>query len=359
MATESSNGRSVSEPAAENQPLHTCATPSGNYFAEFGERLAREREAREKAQYREFSPRSGPPRPEPEGREPRELPVTWDWPDQETIPEQPWIVHGMIPAFSTGIVHGPGKAGKSTLLAQLESAIARGYRRWFHGGPELQTTTPARVLHVSGEETWEDQLRRFQKIGTSPKDLGTYFGFHRLRGPIFDSRGPTDLGDDLILTVRAHNPAWITLDPVAAVYAGNENDRSQVRAFYQWLDEEVAQGKRSVALIAHPGKERSYSDQPSGCTDWLNAPRWHMHVGRLTESEAQGGVAKRETKRVPCVRVISNHLARPLTFWRRWNRLRGGCEACDHRDAKEQIVALDEGGIHQPVRPEDTDDVGF
>ena len=87
--------------------------------------------------------------------------------------------------------------------------------------------------------------------------------------PVRKESGWTPAGRAFLARLPGHRLAVI--DPQAAAFAGNENDRGQVRGFCAALDGEARKSGCAVLLIAHPPK--SGEDGYSGSTDWRNAAR--------------------------------------------------------------------------------------
>ena len=63
----------------------------------------------------------------------------------------------------------------------------------------------------------------------------------------------------------------VVLDPLAAVWIGNENDRSLVRAFMADWDAWARRRECGVLVLAHEPKTRESG--PAGSTDWEAAAR--------------------------------------------------------------------------------------
>ena len=68
------------------------------------------------------------------------------------------------------------------------------------------------------------------------------------------------------------------LDPLAAAWVGNENDRSLVRAFMSSWDAWSREGTRAVLVLAHEPKSRERG--PASSTDWEAAARAVWTLGK-------------------------------------------------------------------------------
>ena len=139
--------------------------------------------------------------------------------------------------------------------------------------------------------TWETAPGDFQErlVPASSKtplqELSGRLGFNNMRphgalwGPertrhISTTATLLDGGRKLLDYAETFKARILVLDPLAAAYAGSENDRSLVRAFLSHLAEWADQTGCAVLIIAHPPK--TGDDGYSGSTDWHNGvqSRW-------------------------------------------------------------------------------------
>ena len=102
----------------------------------------------------------------------------------------------------------------------------------------------------------------------------------------------------------------LVVDPLAAAYACNENDRGLVRAFMSDWDGWARRIGCTVLLVAHPSKA---SPEYSGSTDWHAAAR---AVWTLGKEEAASGP---ETK-LACLKTNYSRPPDPLRLhnWEWW-----------------------------------------
>jgi hypothetical protein len=89
----------------------------------------------------------------------------------------------------------------------------------------------------------------------------------------------TDAGSRVLATLPGYD--LVTLDPLAAAYACNENDRALVRAFASALDAAAEDADCAVVLSAHPSRSgEAGAGGESGSTDWRNAVRSRWVLAR-------------------------------------------------------------------------------
>ena len=84
-------------------------------------------------------------------------------------------------------------------------------------------------------------------------------------------------------TIEAAKAKLVTLDNVAHLFAGNENDRSQVTAFINLLYQLCGELGVTILLIAHRNKA---GDTYTGSTAWLNAVRSQILLERVDDADA-------------------------------------------------------------------------
>ena len=215
--------------------------------------------------------------------EPGVLHVVDDWGGPPPGP-RPFIVKGWIPANRFTLVAGDGGLGKTRAMIQLSVEACTGGRTWFahESGPEMDREA-GRVLFAS----WEDEREEFQRrLYDWPEiaglhaptalqaRLGDRLGFVDMkgRGPLWGADNAlTPHGGHLRLEAQHRGVKLLVLDSLAAVFAGNENDRPAVRAFIADFDAWATAAECAVVLVAHPPKNTGAAY--SGSTDWRNGAR--------------------------------------------------------------------------------------
>jgi RecA-family ATPase len=211
------------------------------------------------------------------------------WSEREPPPRQ-WAVLDRFPLRNVALFSGEGAIGKSILLMQLGVAHVLG-KAWLNTLPE-----PGPFLYLNAEEEDDELHRRLAAITT------------------FYDASLTELKNDLHLFSRAGQdavlgypdrnglvkatplfaklkeaacdikPKLIGLDTAADIFAGNENDRSQVRQFIGLLRNLAITANTAVIVCTHPsigGIDRGTG--LSGSTAWHNSvrARAYMHAVKI------------------------------------------------------------------------------
>lgn len=227
-----------------------------------------------------------------------------DW--TPTPPSREWLIPDWLPAGRIGALAGEGKKGKSRLALQLAAAIAAGEDAWLPGcSARLALPGPATAVIASWEDERDEVARKLHGMTTTKrvpmtKAVGNLLRFVAPDGMLWEpKRGgsghPSTTGE------LAPAGAWLrrycedrkarllVVDPRAAAFGLNENDRALVRMFNADWDQWAQRTGCAVMLVTHPPKsEAAYS----GSTDWQAAPRffWNLEDGDTgTGDVAQDG----------------------------------------------------------------------
>ena len=215
--------------------------------------------------------------------------------DAEPAPPRLWSVRDRIPLRQPALFSGEGAIGKTLLALQLSAAHVLG-RDWLGMLPELG---PAIYF---GAEDEADEIRR--RMGDIAAHYGVTFadliagGLHLLsfagkdallgvanRAGIIE---PTPLFHRLHKAVCAIEPQTLVIDTSADVYAGNENDRMQVRQFVGLLRRLAIEGNCSVLLCSHPSLTGINTGTGlSGSTSWHNSVRARMFFKTATTDKGE------------------------------------------------------------------------
>jgi hypothetical protein len=167
------------------------------------------------------------------------------------VPDREWVVRDRVPLAAVTLLSGDGGVGKTILALHLAVATALG-RDWLNALPE-----PGPALVVCCEDDDKELHRRLNRIvehcGASFEELSKSMRLISLAGQDAvmaapDARGmivPTNLFKRMREAACDIRPRLIVMDNSADVFAGNENDRAQVRQFIGLL--------RGVAIAAHAG----------------------------------------------------------------------------------------------------------
>ena len=209
------------------------------------------------------------------------------WQDRP-VPERVWAVQDRIPQNAVTLLSGEGSVGKSILALQLSTAIVLG-RDWLGTLPE---PGPALVACCEDEsdELWRrlDRIRNHYGVG-----YGDLTALHLLslagqetimaapdRGGLIQ---PTPLFKLLREAACDLHPRLIVLDNAADIFAGNENDRAQVRQFISLLHGMALSANCGVLLTSHPSLVGISSGTGlSGSTAWNASVRSRLYFKRAT-----------------------------------------------------------------------------
>lgn len=205
------------------------------------------------------------------------------WDDSEP-PDREWAVDHMMPLRNVTLLSGEGAIGKSILMMQLCAAHALG-KDWIQ-----QLPMPGHAIYLGAEDDEDELHRRFAHIakhyGSKFADLSQLHIASRAgRDAVLgaaDRAGvvrPTMLFQQLLAAVIALQPRLIALDTAADVFAGNENDRAQVRQFIGLLRALAIAGRSAVLLASHPSLQGLHTESGlSGSTAWHNSVRSRLFL---------------------------------------------------------------------------------
>jgi hypothetical protein len=207
-------------------------------------------------------------------------------------PEREWAVPDRFPLRNIALLSGEGAAGKSILATQLAAAHVLG-KDWLGTLPEFG---PA--IYVNAEDEEGELHRRLAKIaghfGASLTELKNDLDIAALAGKDSvlgypDRTGriiATSLFHKLAEAARTIRPKLIVLDTSADIFAGNENDRSQVRQFISLLRNMAIEAGAAVIICAHPSLTGMSSGSGlSGSTAWHNSVRARAYLRAATTKE--------------------------------------------------------------------------
>jgi RecA-family ATPase len=236
--------------------------------------------------------------------EPAALVTAADWP-VEAPPPVEWLSAGRIPRGDVTALHGDGGAGKTDIATLLAANCARLAQDWLGheivGGP---------VVFVSAEELERELRRRVwlhaQRDGYGASTLsGLHLWFPDKTGDtvlaVPDRSGimqPTPLLRSITAAIERVRPVLVTVDNVAATFAGNQNDRVMVRSYVN-LWRQIAHGpsRPAVLLLDHPSLSGLTNNTGRGGNmDWRNAVRSALWLHPSTDTnEAERGIRILET----------------------------------------------------------------
>ena len=229
-------------------------------------------------------------------------------------PPVSWLVKGWMPDATLSVLTGAGGAGKSRIALQLAVAVATGAKRFIQTEsgaamlngpktPELLATGP--VVFAAWETrllAWQNRLAaicgqgadRAERIRQLSSQLhyvnmrpeGGLWGAER--GEHTSTAGNWLHGGTALLNYAAAAQArLLVIDPLAAAFVQNENDRALVRAFLSALDQWAEDHNCAVLIISHPPKSESAQ---SGSTDWRNGVQavWTLETAKIKDKNEKG-----------------------------------------------------------------------
>jgi RecA-family ATPase len=207
-----------------------------------------------------------------------------EWSKTEPPPRD-WAVPDRFPLRNVALLSGEGAVGKSVLLMQL--AVAHVLARDWLG--TLPQHGPAIYLNAEDEEA--ELHRRLADIAahfgaplTELKDdlhILALAGQDAVLGYADRDRRikSTSLFEKLTKTACDIRPKLIVLDTSADIFAGNENDRAEVRQFVSLMRSMAITANAAVIIAAHPSLTGINSGSGlSGNTAWHNSVRARAYM---------------------------------------------------------------------------------
>ena len=214
-----------------------------------------------------------------------------DWNDflRRSVPERRWFIENWLSADEgyTVLFSGRGGTGKSALMLDLLYSLATGTP--FLGMPVLRGS---KAMYVSCEDSAEEITRRVHArhldAAVPPGVISIWprSGFDNIlclpdkRGVLQSTPFMAELqtrGKEFFKT----DGGVLVLDTLSDIFAGNENDRSQVSQFVKLhLNKLGRELGVTIIILAHPAKGASSTGQGfSGSTAWEGAfrCRWELN----------------------------------------------------------------------------------
>jgi|SRR5262245_19373879 len=238
--------------------------------------------------------------------------IAWD---DVPVPERKWTVFNRVPERQVCILSGHGATGKSMLGLHLAAAHAAPVvNEWLKALVE-----PGPSLFLDAEEDIEEIHRRLAAITDffecSYEDL--IHGGLAVKTLVddaimatVDKNGvvvPTVLYKQVLEYAGDLHTKQVIIANSANVFAGNENDRSQVQQFVGLLKRIAFASGGSVVLISHPSLTGlSTNTGISGTTQWHNAVRSRMWLKNVDAN----GADKQETSDLRLLEFMKNQYGR-------------------------------------------------
>ena len=240
--------------------------------------------------------------------------------DGVPVPPRQWLVPDWVPMARVTALYGAGGEGKTLLGQMLATACAIG-GKWL-GLPVRRCNS----LLLFCEDDLDEMHRRQDAInrhfdctfaGLGAMRWLPQLGADNALMTFGDGRPrPTSLFDQVLGAAKAHKAELVIADTLADVFAGNENDRGQARAFAQ-----VALGSLArriggaVLVLAHPSRAGMNSGSgESGSTAWIGTFRSQLYLS--TPKPEDGEPPDSDARAL--TRTKSNAARRDKTIELRW-----------------------------------------
>jgi RecA-family ATPase len=236
-------------------------------------------------------------------------PLEFIYPDQHLgreIADRAWIVPNWIPCGVVTALYGDGGVGKTLAAQQLQTAAAVG------GEWAGQMVEPVKSLGFYCEDEKDELLRRQARINRlyacdkSSLENARFvsrLGFDNLL-MTFDARGrgeTTPFQKQIVEAAKDFGARLVIFDTASDGFAGNENDRPQVRQFVsRALGSIATEIKGAVLLCAHPSRSGlSSGEGDGGSTGWSNTVRSRLYLSvpksdDRTEPDANARILSRK-----------------------------------------------------------------
>jgi RecA-family ATPase len=243
-----------------------------------------------------------------------------------SAPARKWIVPGWIPCGVVTGLYGNGGEGKSLVAQQLQTATAID-KPWLGLSVE-----PVASFGVYCEDDHDELFRRQRDLNAdyavSFQDLKGIEWLPRLgMDNVLITFGRTGIGEltafqrQIIEAALDLHARLVIFDTAADGFAGNENDRGQVRQFVSRALGSIAlRIKGSVLLCAHPSRAGLKTnsggevDGDGGSTGWSNTMRSRLFLSTPTPESGE--------PRDPNARLLqrkkANYAAREAEIKLRW-----------------------------------------
>lgn len=197
-------------------------------------------------------------------------------------PEPPrWHWEGLVQVNWNVLVIAQAKAGKTTLALNFLRSLA-------DGTPLFDKYTPEPLDTGRTIAWWNAELSQNQAMEWV-RDLGiqntdAVVPLH-MRGRRMPFTAPA-VRDWTVQWLRQHKVSFWIIDPMSALYTGDENSNSEVGAWLNAIDEiKVAAGVETVMLVHHTGRtdddENLHARGASRLEGWADLPL--IYVGQRSE----------------------------------------------------------------------------
>ncbi len=200
------------------------------------------------------------------------------------------IIPGMIYEYSTVLVSGAAKQGKSTMLRDLLRRMHDSFRTYSPVQSLVPTgnVKPVNTLVLSEENEWAWRAWLDELEGT-PEDLQWIRFLTRADGNIAPA-SREELGswcDQLIDIIQTFEIGCLVLDPVSRLLAlQSENDNAEVISALMEVERIATKTGCAVVMLHHTTKG---GNEPRGCSAWQQQPDILLNMRGLKEGESIAG----------------------------------------------------------------------
>ena len=239
----------------------------------------------------------------------------------QPVPNREWIVQDWLPVGCVTANYGDGGVGKTLLSQQLMTACATA-TPWC-----AYAVLPCRSLGLFCEDDEAELHRRQDRICDHIGiNMGRLGDMRWTSGLGEDNTLATFLADGRMTTTPKFNAIataakdfgarLVVFDTAADLFAGNENDRGQVRRFIGLLNRLALDINGAVLLNAHPSRSGlSTGNMDGGSTGWSNSVRSRWSLAR---PNAEGDADAPDTAERVLTRRKANYASIGDTVRLRW-----------------------------------------
>jgi RecA-family ATPase len=207
-------------------------------------------------------------------------------------PGRLWIAQDWVPIGVTTALYADGGIGKTLLALQLQCSTAATIP-WC-GLATMQCRSLGLYCEDDADELHRRQLDICDAAGITPSELGsvTTISGYGLNNVLVEPgengcMQSTTYFHGLKKWIREEQAKLVVLDTAADLFAGNENDRQQVRQFIGFLNGLAYDEQCAVFLNAHPSKDGiKTSKLDGGSTAWNNTVRSRLTLDRAAGDDA-------------------------------------------------------------------------